>query len=131
MRVLPQLGFNELVSKFSAERVVRSGREVIPNRIGGVANHKIMNTFSSIATNLLASTSLNNINTDKTDKDISPVSSDNLDGVQTSVSSDGNLSTPISRISTQTEIVDDQVVEKFKRDGNIIKLGSPSSKEVI
>lgn len=130
MKILPNLGFNELVSKFSSRNIVNSGRDVIPNRIGGIPNHKIMDTFSDIVTNLITSSSINNINSNTADTGITPVNTDSLDGVQASVSSDGKLSAPISKASIKTEMIDEQTVEKTSKDGNTIKLGSSSFKSL-
>ena len=101
---------------------------MIPNRIGGVPNHKIMNTFSDIVSNLITSSSINNINSNTANTGITPVNTDSLDGVQASVSADGKLSTPISKAPIKTEMIDDQTIEKTSQDGNTIKLGSSSFK---
>jgi hypothetical protein len=130
MKVFPRLGFNELISKFSADRVIKSGRDVLPNRIGGVGSHKIMSTFTDITKDLIASSSINSINSGSTDVEVTqPVPTDNS-GLQTLVSTDGKETSPISSPLSYTEKIDDEVVEKIREDGNTIRLGSSAYKRM-
>ncbi len=131
MKLTVRLGFDDLVSRFSADRVIKSGRDVIPNRIGGVANHKIMNTFSEIASDLIASNSINNLNRSASKDPITVTTNTETKGILTSVSSDGKLSGPISKPITYTKVIDDQVIQKTQNDGNTIKFGSKSYKDEI
>lgn len=129
MKVFPKLGFNELISKFSADRVTRSGRDVLPNRIGGVASFKIMNTFTKIASNLIQSQAINNANTNTSgDTTVQTVKNDNP-GLVTSVSNDGKTASPVSKTITYVETSENEVLEKQTNNGNTIKLGSQSFKD--
>lgn len=131
MKVFPKLGFNELISKFSADRVVRSGRDVLTNRIGGVASFKIMNTFTAIASHLTQSQAINNENKSDSDEVTAEVTTNDNPSLVTSISSDGKLASPVSKAMSYIEASEDEVLEKEINNGNTIKLGPQSFKNNI
>lgn len=131
MKVFPRLGFNELISKFSADRVIRSGRDVLPNRIGGVASFKIMNTFTAIASDLTQSQAINNENKSNSDEGTAEVTTNDNPSLVTSISSDGKLASPVSKAMSYIEASEDEVLEKEINNGNTIKLGPQSFKNNI
>lgn len=128
MKVFPRLEFNDLISKFSADRVVRSGRSVIPNRIGGVGSHKIMNTFNDVTLNMLVSKSINTLNSKNEQKDgaiptVSTVSTSSFKTQESRVSDDGKFSTPVATMLDNKNEADVSAEANEALKDTVIRIG--------